>query len=457
MKDSSRSMMASFVATTLILMTFLSVASVSIGQADAATTVYQVSITSGSSSKTTDAYSPNPIAINAGDTVVWKNNDLQPHTVTSGINGQPDGNFDSSPNFNPLMAPGGTYQRTFNSEGTFPYYCGLHPNMVGTLTVQEADQEEQESISLTVKTDKSTYTVGDTVKISGKLKITGGEMTQPILIQVIDPSGQRDRIDQVEPSSSGSFSYSFIIEDDSSINTEGLYTVMVSYKTAEAKTTFSFTLEDSDNTISWSLDKSTYTVGDTVQLSGRVANDDNYVTVKITNPLGTVYRADQFRPESNGDFEYSFTVNGANAVEGSWMIVIKYESGQSIAMFVLENVGGNDEMPIQMDGLSLQDISGKPISGNLRIGQQVMLVLDAANNGSGPQQYVALLQISDEDGSTIYITWQSGTSNTGDDLSSGFAWASERSGTYTAKALIWTSLGNPVPLSDPAELDLQVR
>src|SRR5918999_923427 len=43
-----------------------------------------VSIVSGSSSLTTDAYSPNPVQVSTGATVTWTNDDSQPHTATSG-------------------------------------------------------------------------------------------------------------------------------------------------------------------------------------------------------------------------------------------------------------------------------------------------------------------------------------------------------------------------------------
>jgi plastocyanin len=99
------------------------------------TTATSVSIVSGSSSLTDTAYQPNPIQVSVGTTVTWTNNDSQPHTVTSGSNVQPDGKFDSSPNFNPLMAPGQTFSHTFTEAGEYPYYCALHPNMVGTVSV----------------------------------------------------------------------------------------------------------------------------------------------------------------------------------------------------------------------------------------------------------------------------------------------------------------------------------
>ncbi len=95
----------------------------------------EVSITSGSTSKTTDAFDPNPVEISVGDTVKWTNHDTTPHTVTSGTNAQPDGKFDSSPNLNPLLAPQQTFEHTFEEAGEYPYYCAVHPNMVGTVNV----------------------------------------------------------------------------------------------------------------------------------------------------------------------------------------------------------------------------------------------------------------------------------------------------------------------------------
>jgi plastocyanin len=94
-----------------------------------------VSIVSGASSLTNTAYNPNPVQVKVGSKVTWTNNDSQPHTVTSGSNGQPDNKFNSSPNFNPLMNQGQTFSFTFTQAGDYPYYCLLHPNMVGTVNV----------------------------------------------------------------------------------------------------------------------------------------------------------------------------------------------------------------------------------------------------------------------------------------------------------------------------------
>jgi len=89
-----------------------------------------ISITSDSSSKTTDAFQPNPVQVSVGTTVTWTNNDAQPHTVNSGENATPSGLFDS-----PIMPPAGTFEYTFTGAGEYSYFCILHPNMVGSVSV----------------------------------------------------------------------------------------------------------------------------------------------------------------------------------------------------------------------------------------------------------------------------------------------------------------------------------
>jgi len=84
------------------------------------------------------AFSPNPVSVKVGSTVTWTNNDALAHTVTSGA-GQNDpnkgGEFDSSPNYNPLLLSGKSFSHTFKNTGDFPYFCQLHPQMVGKITV----------------------------------------------------------------------------------------------------------------------------------------------------------------------------------------------------------------------------------------------------------------------------------------------------------------------------------
>jgi plastocyanin len=98
-----------------------------------------VRIPQGSSSLTDDAYAPNPVEVNIGDTVTWINDDLTSHTATSGTaSSGSTGMFGGSDDSPEIIGPeGDTQSFTFDEAGEFEYYCTLHPNMVGTVVVTE--------------------------------------------------------------------------------------------------------------------------------------------------------------------------------------------------------------------------------------------------------------------------------------------------------------------------------
>jgi glucose/arabinose dehydrogenase/plastocyanin len=81
------------------------------------------------------AFSPNPVTVNVGDTVTWRNVDGTVHTSTSGAPGAPDGKWDSS-----FLANGQTFPHTFDTAGTFPYFCGVHTFMQSSVIVQGSSQ-----------------------------------------------------------------------------------------------------------------------------------------------------------------------------------------------------------------------------------------------------------------------------------------------------------------------------
>ncbi len=78
-------------------------------------------------------FQPRTVTINVGDTVVWTNNDAVEHTVTAS-----DGSWDSG-----LFGQGQTFSRTFDTAGTFNYYCRPHGSpdgsgMAGVVVVRAA-------------------------------------------------------------------------------------------------------------------------------------------------------------------------------------------------------------------------------------------------------------------------------------------------------------------------------
>ncbi len=94
-----------------------------------------ISMPSGTSvpgcEETNACYIPAAVNVNAGDTVVWSNDDTAAHTVTGGTpTGGPDGSFDSG-----LVMAGSSFEIVADTSGSYDYFCMVHPWMIGDLRV----------------------------------------------------------------------------------------------------------------------------------------------------------------------------------------------------------------------------------------------------------------------------------------------------------------------------------
>jgi plastocyanin len=108
---------------------------------DPATFDYIVSAPAAATARVVDvgayAFTSDNIIVNKGETVTWEwtGPDFN-HSVTAD-----DGSFESHPGVpdNALDAPpGGKYERRFDTVGSYGYFCRLHPDMRGTVTVVES-------------------------------------------------------------------------------------------------------------------------------------------------------------------------------------------------------------------------------------------------------------------------------------------------------------------------------
>ncbi len=79
-----------------------------------------------------DNFSFNPPTLNvpAGSKVTWTNHDDIPHNVVSS-----DQKFKSKP-----LDTDQAFAFTFTEPGTYQYFCGLHPRMVGKILVEAPKQ-----------------------------------------------------------------------------------------------------------------------------------------------------------------------------------------------------------------------------------------------------------------------------------------------------------------------------
>lgn len=234
-----------------------------------------VSIPKGaSSSNNPQFFIPNQITVKKDAAVTWVNDDTAPHTVTSGDAriGTGDGIFDSS-----ILGPKKEFTHTFEAEGTFPYFCLLHPFMIGTVNVVAAEagsaaQEQQAGNqgegpanagsksqdgsnnntgvqtsaeakttiykpaypkmmadsrnSFTVHSEKHLYKPGEEVKVEGSIwssllaQIGGG--AELVTVQVTDNKGSIISNQNALLSSQGEYSAVFTLPSDAEL---GAYTI----------------------------------------------------------------------------------------------------------------------------------------------------------------------------------------------------------------------------------------
>ena len=72
------------------------------------------------------SYTPVRLAVHVGDTVVWVNKDLIPHTATA-----KGGGFDSK-----ALAAGASFRFTVKAKGASDYACVFHPTMTGRIEAE---------------------------------------------------------------------------------------------------------------------------------------------------------------------------------------------------------------------------------------------------------------------------------------------------------------------------------
>ena len=70
------------------------------------------------------------ITVPVGTTVTWTNRDDAPHNVVS-----TDNAFKS-----PVLDTNQKFSHTFETPGTFKYYCSLHPRMTGQVIVNRVNK-----------------------------------------------------------------------------------------------------------------------------------------------------------------------------------------------------------------------------------------------------------------------------------------------------------------------------
>jgi plastocyanin len=73
------------------------------------------------------AFTPQQLTVPAGSRIVWTNRDDEPHVVVS-----TNGAFKASP----ALDTNDSFAVVLDKPGTYAYFCGIHPMMVGKIVVR---------------------------------------------------------------------------------------------------------------------------------------------------------------------------------------------------------------------------------------------------------------------------------------------------------------------------------
>jgi plastocyanin len=219
---------------------------------DANATTVNVLIPKGTSAPgceaTNSCFQPYSPSISVNDEVLWTNADTAAHTVTSGnVASGPDGEFDSG-----LFLTGASFSHTFESAGTFPYFCMVHPWMIGSVTVSAQPVAvlsddfkipvRQKDIpvsggelpqTITISTDESSYTRGDTMIVAGGVSPVVGPT---VVIQVFSDTDTLVRVDQIDVSPNGKYVTEIVPGGALWDNNEGTFTIKATYGTVSEQT-----------------------------------------------------------------------------------------------------------------------------------------------------------------------------------------------------------------------------
>jgi len=107
-------------------------------------------------------------------------------------------------------------------------------------------QSDGLTLPLSISTESSTYTAGNSIEISGSIQNLV-EYDQPVVLMIVSPDGNIVTIQQISPDSSGN--YSTTVKAGGTMNSNGEYEIRAQYGAQKITTTFNFISGDASEPV----------------------------------------------------------------------------------------------------------------------------------------------------------------------------------------------------------------
>ena len=90
------------------------------------------------------------------------------------------------------------------------------------------------------------------------------------------------------------------------------------------------------------------------------------------------------------------------------------------------------------------------------LNKQVQITADVSNGQDRDQPFAYIVQIKDQNGVVVQLSWLTGTLTAGQSLNPAQSWTPTTSGSYTAEIFVWQSIDNPDALSPQLTMNITV-
>jgi flagellar hook assembly protein FlgD len=322
-----------------------------------------------------------------------------------------------------------------------------------TTTVAGINENAQaQAEPLTILPFKGVYTVGMTVTLFGD--VTGSfAPNDSVTVKVTNPNGQTYQTGEAKLNDAGSYTLQFKLEGTQAA-VIGMHSAEATYKSLRATTTFEVKQKP---TITVTVDKNSYSIGDFVVISGKVEPRVlERIEIRIygfNNTLWKFVPVEAQRIANDGTFSVE-----AGELIGKNVKPARYKLEASYA----ENLAKTTiEFDVKLSGKAVVgspkpvDQSGKALN-EIFTGQQVLFQSDVRNNLDERLQFAYIVFIKDVDGIPVSLSWIIGTLPAGEGLTAAQSWIPELSGTYTVEVFLWKSIAEPEILGPSKRIELNI-
>jgi hypothetical protein len=255
----------------------------------------------------------------------------------------------------------------------------------------------------------------------------------------------------------------------------------------------SFSIGDTDGTIdvgdliTWdaelSSDKSAYALGEnvTITIEDPDANSNpsvaDSIELELSASSGTAVIAATETGQSTGIFKAIFHLDSEGSIDGTLLELAEGESvkisytDEKPADYQARLDSGQDpekEFTIEIKtvlgtvGIPSASLSSPTVraigdeDSSLAVGTQLGLSTTIENDGGAEQPFVALIEVRDSMGITVYLAWQSGDLEPEGSTAIEVSWTPDVSGKYEVRTFAVSSLTNAIVLSKVATTNVDV-